>query len=82
MWDDPVVSTDFKESFLLDVCTRLSGGPARGVAKTIIETIALPAGEIPDPEDLEDRIAEVVRRSGVKAFRWTGAAADEDEEEE
>lgn len=82
MWDDPVVSTDFKESFLLDVCTRLNGGSARGVAKTIIETIALPAGEIPDPEDLENRIAEVVRRSGVKAFRWAGAAADDDEEEE
>jgi hypothetical protein len=81
MWDDPVASLDFKESFLLDVCTRLAAGQARGVAKTIIETIALSAEQVLDPEDLEKSMTEVIRRSGVKAFQWTGSTADEDEEE-
>lgn len=76
MWDDPVASADFKETFLLDVCARLGSGP-RGVAKTILDTIGLPVDELLDHEDLETHMNRVIRSRGVREFRWTYSEDDE-----
>ncbi len=69
IWDDPVASADFKETFLLDVCARIAAGP-RGIAKTILDTIGLPADQLLDHEDLENHLSEVIMERGVGAFRW------------
>lgn len=80
IWADPVGSTDFKESFLLDICARIAAGP-RGIAKTIIDTIGLPADQLLENEELESLLSKVIKARGVRAFRWTHNEEDEDEEE-
>lgn len=80
IWDDPVASADFKETFLLDVCSRIATGP-RGIVKTILNTIGLPADQLIDHEDLENHLSRVIKVRGIRAFRWANNEEDEDDEE-
>lgn len=76
IWDDPVASADFKDTFLQDVCTRLETGQ-RGIVKTIVNTINKPIEKLSNPNELGEHLNAAISKKGLKAFRWSHDTEDE-----